>query len=266
MTSHRPSSLPQTLRVSWAARTDPGLRRSQNEDSYCASPDLGLFVVADGMGGHAGGEVASQVAVDAIQTVTAETSGLGPQDTWPIPFDREVGRGGNRLRAGFELANRRIAERVSSAVALEGMATTAVAVLVDDVTAALTHVGDSRVYLFRADRLTRLTRDHSWVEEQLQAGMLTEAGTRDHPWRNIVTRALSGRQLDVEVAELLLQEGDRLLLCSDGLSTVLADEEIGEVISATVGTQPACDELVRRVNAGGGPDNVTVLILDVTGQ
>ena len=250
------------MQVSWAARTDPGLHRTQNEDSYCARPELGLFVVADGMGGHAGGAVASRLAVDAIQAVTEETTGLGAQDTWPIPFDSAVGREGNRLRAGFDLANRRIAERAASTEALWGMATTAVAMLVADAP-AVAHVGDSRAYLFRVDRLTRLTRDHSWVEEQMQAGMLTEAAARAHPWRNIVTRALSGGQLDVEVAELTLRTGDRVLLCSDGLSTVLRDEEIRDVIAATADRQAACDELVRRANTGGGPDNVTVLMLDI---
>ena len=252
------------MHASWAARTDPGLHRPRNEDSHCARPEFGLFVVADGMGGHAGGEVASQLAVEAIQAVAEETTRLGPQDTWSIPFDSSVGHEGNRLRAGFDLANRRIAERASNTETLRGMATTAVAVLVGNAPAALAHVGDSRAYLLRTERLTRLTRDHSWVEEQMQAGTLTEEAARDHPWCNIVTRALSGGGvLDVEVSELSLQTRDRLLLCSDGLSTVLRDEEIGEVISTTVDMQVACDELVRRTNAGGGPDNVTVLILDI---
>ena len=250
------------MQVCWAARTDPGLRRSQNEDSYCALSELGLFVVADGMGGHVGGGVASQLAVDAIQAAIEETTTLGAQDTWPIPFDSAVGREGNRLRAGFDRANRCIAERATSTDALRGMATTAVALLVSDAP-AVAHVGDSRAYLFRAEQLTRLTRDHSWVEEQIQAGMLTEAAAREHPWRNIVTRALSGGQLDVEVADVSLHAGDRVLLCSDGLSTVLRDEEIRDMVAATTDMAAVCDELVRRANAGGGPDNVTVLMLDI---
>ena len=251
------------MQVSWAARTDPGLRRSQNEDSYRARLNLGLFVVADGMGGHAGGEVASQLAVDAIQNVVEATTALGPEDTWPIPFDRSVGCDGNRLRAGFDLANRHIAERVANTDTLRGMATTAVALLVAGSAAALAHVGDSRAYLYRADRLTRLTRDHSWVEEQLQAGLLSESAGREHAWRNIVTRALSGGELNVEVGELQIQRGDRLLLCSDGLSSVILDEQIGNVVAAAADPQAVCDELVRCANAGGGPDNVTTLMLDI---
>ena len=251
------------MQVSWAARTDPGLRRTQNEDSYCARADLGLFVVADGMGGHAGGEVASKLAVEAIENVIDATTALGPDDTWPIPFDRSVGRDGNRLRAGFDVANRHIAERVANSDTLRGMATTAVAVLVAGNTVALAHVGDSRAYLYRADRLTRLTRDHSWVEEQLHAGLLSEAAAREHPWRNIVTRALSGGELNIEVADLQVQKGDRLLLCSDGLSSVIHDEQIGNVVATAADPQAACDEFVRCANAGGGPDNVTTVMLDI---
>ena len=252
------------MQISWAARTDPGLRRSQNEDSYRASPEVGLFVVADGMGGHAGGEVASQLAVSEIQNVVESTTTLGPQDTWPVPFDRAFGRDGNRLRAGFDLANRKIAQQIAQAENLRGMATTVVAVLLNDGRAALAHVGDSRAYLYRTDRLTRLTSDHSWVEEQMRAGMLTEAAAREHPWRNIVTRALSGaNDLQVEVAELDLQAGDRLLLCSDGLSSVLPDGEIGNIMAANTNLQTGCDELVDRANAAAGPDNVTTLLLDL---
>ena len=251
------------MQVSWAARTDPGLRRSENEDSYCARPDLGLFVVADGMGGHAAGEVASGVAVEEIQHFVEATTAMTPHDTWPIPFDKSVGRDGNRLRAGFELANRRIEQRVEVDRELHGMATTVVALLLDAGKAALAHVGDSRAYLLHDGQLSRLTCDHSWVEEQIAAGMLTTTAAREHPWRNIVTRALSGTdELKVEVTEVTLAPGDRLLLCSDGLSSVLPDDEIGEVVTAGSDLQEICGELIRRANAGGGPDNVTALMLE----
>jgi len=252
------------MEIRWAAQTDRGRRRSHNEDCYAASRALGLFVVADGMGGHAGGEVASELVVNEIDEVIKATASLGPQDTWPMPFDRSIGADGNRLRAGFDGANRRIARHVETSETLRGMATTAVAVLVRDGSAALAHVGDSRAYLCRGGGLSRLTTDHSWVEEQWRAGMLTEVSAREHPWRNIVTRALSGaHDLDVEVTELELQSGDRLLLCSDGLSSVLQDSEIGDVVAAATDLQTACDELVRRTNAAGGPDNVTVVLVDV---
>ncbi len=252
------------MRLSWAARTDPGLRRSQNEDCHVARPELGLFVVADGVGGHAGGRVASRIAVDAIAAAVEATASLGPADRWPRPFDPALSPGANRLRAGFDLANRRIAERVSASAALQGMATTAVAVLLDGPAAAIAHAGDSRAYLLGPAGLTRLTRDHSWVEEQVRTGALTEAAAREHPWRNIVTRVLSAEDgADPELAELTPRRGDRLLLCTDGLSAVLPEAEIQGVLAERGDLQGACDALVRRVSKRGAPDNVTVIVIDI---
>ena len=252
------------MRLSWAARTDPGLRRTQNEDCHVAQPELGLYVVADGVGGHAGGSIASRIAVDAIAGAAEATASLGPADRWRRPFDPELSRGANRLRAGFDLANRRIAEREAASPALRGMATTAVAVLVDGLTAALAHCGDSRAYLLRPAGLTRLTRDHSWVEEQVRAGALTAAAAREHPWRNIVTRVLSAEEgAAPDVSELTLRPGDRLLLCTDGLSSVLPEAEIHRVLSDHADLQAACDTLVRLVTVRGAPDNVTAIIIHI---
>ena len=256
-------SIANLMRISWAVHSDPGLYRSQNEDNYGARPDLGLFVVADGMGGHVGGEVASKLAVEAIQNAVDSIAMHDLDKTWPIPFDRSLGFDGNRLRAGFALANRSIAERSSSEEMLRGMATTAVAVLVTGASAALAHVGDSRAYLYRANQFTRLTRDHSWVEEQVQTGMLSEVEAREHPWRHIVTKALSGGVLDVEVTELQLKEKDRLLLCSDGLTVVMPDKEISNIVATMDDPKAACDALVHHANDCGGPDNVTTLIIDI---
>ena len=252
------------IRPSWAARTDPGLRRTQNEDCHVARPDQGLFVVADGVGGHAGGEIASRIAVEAIASAVEATASLRPADRWPGAFDPALSRGASRLRAGFDLANRRITERASASLALQGMATTAVAVLVDGLTAAIAHAGDSRGYLFRPTGLTRLTRDHSWVEEQVRAGVLTAAAAREHPWRNIVTRVLSAEEGGVpEISELTLRRGDRLLLCTDGLSSVLPEAEIRRVLADHGDLQAACDTLVRLVTARGAPDNVTVIVIHI---
>ncbi len=257
------------MRLACAARTDPGRRRAANEDCYCARPDLGLFVVADGMGGHVAGEVAARIAVDEVErfieaTVGGRPTGDGPDAAWPAPFDPAVSTDGNRLTASLAVANRSIADRVGRAEELRGMATTAVAFIVGDGSAALAHVGDSRAYLRGAGGLRRLTRDHSWVEEQMQTGLLSPAAAREHPWRNVVTRALSGLDpVQPDVCEVPLAAGDRLLLCSDGLSSVLSDQEMDAVLAR--GTTPdwACDALVRCANDGGGPDNITVIVIDV---
>ncbi len=252
------------MRVSWAAASHPGLQRPTNEDSYCARPDLGLFVVADGMGGHAAGEVASQTAVETIATVIHETAAADEHPAWPVPPDPGLSVAANQLKAAFAIANRRIADLVTGDARLSGMATTASAVLLNGGQAVLAHVGDSRVYRLRLARLERLTSDHSWVEEQVRAGALSAAMARRHPWRNVVTRALSGGDgLEVNVVVATLEAGDRFLLCSDGLVAVLGDEGIERLLGLADPLQQVCDALVDEANRGGGPDNVTVLALQV---
>jgi PPM family protein phosphatase len=154
---------------------------------------------------------------------------------------------------------------VAAAVDLRGMATTASTVLLkDDHKAIVAHVGDSRIYLFRDNELERMTNDHSWVEEQMRAGLLSPLEARQHPWRNVVTRALSGGEdPEVDVKEVALQPGDRLLLCSDGLSSVVTDERIEEIMRAQPVPTEACQALVDEANGAGGPDNVTTLILQI---
>ena len=166
------------MSVSSASATDKGLRRSTNEDSVSVREDLGLFVVADGMGGHAAGEVTSRVAVEGIVAFVEATQTMSPDQTWPIPFDLEQSVNANRLRAGFRMGNRRLASQIGSSSELRGMATTAVAVLIDGGTGTLAHVGDSRAYRLRDGQLDRLARDHSWVEEQIRVGALSETAAR----------------------------------------------------------------------------------------
>lgn len=252
-----------TLR--WAVRTDPGLRRSSNEDSYCTRADLGLFVVADGMGGHVAGEVASRMAVESIQNFIQETAGADKNRTWPFPFDPAISVEANRLKAAFRLANRQIANASADAADLRGMATTASAVLTGRNSACVAHVGDSRVYAMRGGTLEQITQDHSWVEEQVRAGTMTESAARQHPWRNVVTRALSGgADPEVDVTERPLQTRERLLLCSDGLSGVVQGEDIARILGdMSLDLQVVCDRLIEAANAGGGPDNITALVIEV---
>lgn len=253
------------MSVSAAGSTHPGKRRQKNEDSYCARPDLGLFVVADGMGGHAAGEVASRVAVETIEQFINDTGDADENFAWPFGLEPQLDIDGNRLKTAVRVANRRIATRMAGERDLQGMATTVVAVLVGRRGVLVAHVGDSRVYHWRDGRMTRLTRDHSWVEEQVEAGALTPTEARDHPWRNLVTRALSGGgELDIDLTSLDAQTGDRLLLCSDGLFSVVPDEAIEATLNRgrpSDDLQSTCRELVDAANRGGGPDNVTVLVL-----
>ena len=255
-------------RLSWAVATDPGLRRDSNEDAYAARPDLGLFLVADGMGGHAAGEIASKITADTIEAFANDTRSRDTNRTWPFPFEPSLSVDSNRLKAAFRLANRQVGQRVETQQELRGMATTASAVLIEErrsgaLHASIGHVGDSRVYLYRDAALRQLTDDHSWVGEQIRSGVMSDADARRHPWRNVVTRAISGgADPEVDVIELPLEPGDRLLLCSDGLSGVVAAEEIGRLVT-NASLDAACQALIEAANAAGGPDNITTVLVAI---
>src|SRR5688572_6668144 len=177
------------MKVSYQAISDVGRKRKGNEDSVFVNPEQNLYVVADGMGGHAAGEVASKIAVEAINEFVCLTSG-DADITWPFGLDQSISFDGNRLKSAVQYANRKV------------LATTVVAVLVDGEQGNIAHVGDSRVYLVRDAVLTQLTNDHSWVNEQLESGAISPDQARSHPLRNVVTRALGGKpelQVDLRV-------------------------------------------------------------------
>jgi PPM family protein phosphatase len=252
------------LRISSAAASHPGLRREDNEDAYCVRPDLGLYMVADGMGGHAAGEVASRLAVEVVEAFVNDTRAADVNRTWPFPFDPSLSFDGNRLSAAIRLANRRIATEMSGDESLRGMATTAAAVLFGLTHPAIAHVGDSRVYRSRQGRLEQLTHDHSWVSEQIRAGAITEADAKIHPWRNIVTRALSGGDSpDVDVTEVEVEDGDAFLICSDGLSSVVPAATVQSLLQTSETLDQSCQALIAAANHAGGPDNITVVIVKI---
>ncbi len=253
------------LSFTWAVASDPGLRRTSNEDSYRVRPDIGLFMVADGMGGHVAGEVASRIAVEASEAFIEETAGADKNRTWPFPFEPTISLEGNRLKAAFRIANRKIANAIANEQDLRGMATTASAMLAGMRTACVAHVGDSRVYVLRGTALSQLTHDHSWVEEQVRAGTMSPSAARQHPWRNVVTRALSGGDdPEVDVQDIEPRPGERYLLCSDGLFTAINDQQIAAILSdRNAPIQDICQRLVEAANAAGGPDNITALVLQV---
>jgi serine/threonine protein phosphatase PrpC len=255
------------VRIVSAALTDLGLRRPANEDSHVSRPALGLYAVCDGMGGHAAGEVASRVAADAIESFVQHTDGVGRDFTWPVAFRPELGVDGNRLVAAFTLANRAIHQRAIDEPALRGMATTGVCLLLAASSSLVAHVGDSRAYLWRDGRLEQITRDHSWVEEQISAGVLNEDEARTHPWRNLVTRALAGAEDPVvEITPVAPERGDRILLCSDGLTSPLTNPAIAEIFARTPMGRPdeLCRALVDEANNAGGPDNITVIVVEAS--
>jgi protein phosphatase len=250
------------MKIAFKAVSDVGRKRKGNEDSLVANPDQRLFVVADGMGGHAAGEVASKVAVDSINEFVCLTSG-DQEITWPFGLDDSISYDGNRLKTAVRFANRKVLEATKEKSEYEGMATTVAAVLVDGGSANLGHVGDSRIYLFRGGELSQLTSDHSWVNEQLQNGIISAEQARTHPLRNVVTRALGGKaDLQVDMQTHAIASGDELLLCSDGLTTMVPDEHIARVMNDAGGDiERAAENLVAEANARGGEDNISVIVL-----
>jgi PPM family protein phosphatase len=250
------------MKITFQAVTDVGRKRKGNEDSHFVNPEQHLFVVADGMGGHAAGEVASKIAVDAINEFICLTGG-DKDITWPFGLDDSISYDGNRLKTAVRYANRKVLDATREKSEYEGMATTVAAVLMDGATANLAHVGDSRVYLVRGSGLVQLTTDHSWINEQIQSGLISADQARTHPLRNVVTRALGGKaDCQVEMQTHEMAPGDILLLCSDGLTTMMPDDEIARVVGSTDSDLPAAAQaLVSAANERGGEDNITVLLI-----
>ena len=250
------------MKITCQALSDVGRKRKGNEDALFLNHEQQLFVVADGMGGHAAGEVASRVAVDAINEFVTLTGG-NEEITWPFGLDETISYEGNRLKTAIRHANRRVLEATRESAEYEGMATTVAAVLVDGDTAHLAHVGDSRIYLWSGGAFSQLTSDHSWVNEQIQSGVISAEQARSHPLRNVVTRALGGRSdLLVDIQSRRMSAGDVLLLCSDGLTTMIGDEDIARILGEAEGdVARAAAALVDEANERGGEDNITVVLL-----
>ena len=243
--------------------TDVGRKRKHNEDAYALDVNEGLFIVADGMGGHAAGEVAAKITVETIGEFIAATR-QKEEATWPFRYDHKLQFNSNRLAIAIEKANERVMAAVAAQPWLKGMGTTVVAGLLNEKTLSLAHVGDSRAYLYRDGTLTRLTDDHSWVHEQVTAGILTEEEAKSHPLKNVVTRALGGGpSVSPDLQELTFQAGDEFIFCSDGLTTMLSDEEIHSSVDGEREPQSLCRKLVDTANERGGVDNITVVVVRV---
>lgn len=230
--------------LSWGSRSDVGLVRGHNEDSFLVQDPV--FAVCDGVGGHAAGEVASAIAVRTISQLAPDTA----DDA--------------RLGAAIEEANSAIISAAQSGQGRDGMGCTASAVVIDGSRMAVAHVGDSRVYLLSGGVLVRITHDHSYVEELVDAGEITADEARVHPSRSIITRALgSDPDMYADHFTLDVHAGDRIIICSDGLSSMVPDSKIESVAISCATPQAAADTLVSAALEGGGHDNVTVIVVDV---
>jgi PPM family protein phosphatase len=248
------------MRVVAVGQTDVGCVRKHNEDNFLIDSELGLFIVADGLGGHAAGEVASQIVVDKMGQFIAQT--VEQDRTWPLEYDVNLAYDGNRLKVALMLTDQAILEDIRSNPERESMGSTVVACLVQEMKATLVHVGDSRAYLLNANGIQQVTRDHSWVAEQVANGILTPEEARKHPFRNVITQALgNGADLDIAVQEIKVKELDRLLLCSDGLSGMVQDKDIWGIVQKGSSLQEAAQQLISQARENGGEDNITVLII-----
>ncbi len=246
--------------------TDVGRKRKHNEDAYLLDVERGLFVVADGMGGHVAGEVASRLTVESIQEFISGTED-DHDNTWPFGYNNRYSVEGNRLSTAVERANEKVMRAVVNRPELKGMGTTVVAALFDEQRATLVHVGDSRAYLLRGGELRRLTDDHSWVQEQVNAGILSEEEAKTHPLKNVVTRALGGgAHVAVDLMEIPTGRGDRFLLCSDGLTGMVADEVIADLLRSDKPLEVIVTTLITLANEAGGVDNITAIMVEVGGD
>jgi len=241
--------------------TDVGSVRDHNEDSFIVDNEHALYIVCDGVGGRSAGEVASHMGVEIIRDHMHQYR--DSLDVFVGEPDDTLSKLSNRLGSAIRLANSIVYESANSKPNLLGMGSTVVALAVEGKTATIAHAGDSRAYLVRGGKVTQLTDDHSLVTEQLQKGLITEAEARTSNIKNVITRALGPeKDINVEIAEHKLEDGDKFVLCSDGLSNLVPREEILSSIVDSDGLDKACANLIKLANERGGDDNITVVIVE----
>jgi protein phosphatase len=252
------------MKIEGFGLTDLGKKRKLNEDSLGLFPENGLYVVADGMGGHAGGEIASRLAVDSVEEFI-KLSANRDDITWPFEIDESKSKDENRLNVAIRLANSRIFQEALINKKLNGMGTTIVTALFAESHLYIGHVGDSRAYLIKNDEIKQLTDDHSVVYEQMRLGVLSKEDAKTHSLRNVLTKAL-GTEPDIRVdmrAEKA-EAGNIYLFCTDGLTNMLTDEEMHNIVKNEGNNiENACRELIAAANRNGGIDNITVIILKI---
>jgi len=251
------------LEIEAAGATDVGMKRRLNEDVVVLDTGNEVYVVADGMGGHAAGEVASKIATDEIMRAY-EAGAEDADETWPEHWASSLSAGANQIVDAIISGHHRVTEEMNNDANLKGMGTTVVVAVHPPGQGKLVvcHVGDSRAYRLRDGALSLLTSDHSWVHEQVTAGFLTEESARTHPLKNVVTQALGGSsEPKVDVLETEIEEDDLYLLCSDGLNSMLTDHEIAGFLFEGGSLEEICGNLIEAANQRGGNDNISVILL-----
>lgn len=247
--------------MGFGVRSDVGRVRENNEDSLRLAPELNLFVLSDGMGGQASGEVASRLATETIVQHcrdAASNSALA----FVGPRIEGVSEASNRLASAIRVANQVVYAEAQKSQAQQGMGATIVAVQIDGERVSLAHVGDSRAYRLRGGEIEQLTQDHSFVADQVRKGAMTPLEAEHSKLQSVLMRALGpDAEVEVDVTEELLMEGDTLLLCSDGLTRELSDAQIGAILGDSEDEQEAADRLIDLANQAGGGDNVTAIVL-----
>jgi protein phosphatase len=256
------------LRVEASGRTDTGLKREGNEDAFSSTEDLGLYIVADGMGGHRAGEVASRIAVETIRESYKKWAKekTPEEDIFGIP-DASLSPMGNLVRSSIRLANRIIFELATDRKEYEGMGTTIVVLLISPDLVIAANVGDSRLYLVRDGNIERLSKDHTIVSEQIELGIMTEEDAASSPMKHILTRTLgSSQDVDAEVFEIEPSECDRFVLCTDGITDLIKDEEILSMTLEGESPESLCHHFIDTVLDRGAHDNATVISVFLTGE
>ncbi|GAB4331681.1 MAG: hypothetical protein Kow0099_03090 [Candidatus Abyssubacteria bacterium] len=250
------------MKASYVAQTDVGLKRSDNEDSYLVDENNLIFIVADGMGGHAAGNLASRVAVEGICDFMRRFRGLASEQL-PYGANPEWSHIANSLANAVSAANDEIRQLAGKSEQWAGMGTTVVCAMLNGRLVTIANVGDSRAYLFRQSGFRQITQDHSWVNEQVQKNLITIEDARVHPWRNVITRALGSREsVEVDIFEERVKAGDQILLCTDGLSGMLDDITMFEILTDFDSTQEQKSErLIEEAKRAGGSDNITLILI-----
>lgn len=243
-----------------AAKSDPGVCRETNEDSFCLAEGLSLYMVADGMGGHAAGEVASRMAVEMICGHIERARFV--REPFSGKYREELHDATNRLASAVRLANEAIFRASLENPAWHGMGTTLAAIRGAGDRVGIVHVGDSRVYLIRKGGHEQITDDHTLVSEQMREGLLSAEEAERSPMKNYLTRALGQREMvDVDLREVTVRSGDRLLICTDGLTNMVPEDVLLATVRSTSSPRVACRRLVEMANRLGGKDNITVVMM-----